>query len=284
MDADGQRLRGAHRQSTDRAVIAVLPYAVLGFDQRLYSRNQLLLDSGGIVRRGWSARRSDFPRHVTVGHHDDHCSGFTLGDEVVQNYIGASGPRPRCLDLAVAMEQVQHRIPLAAGFVTGRRVDAKHALRIQVGRVVEVDVNRPVGHFPILHDAVACVGDDERSGGSPPAQLEVRIGRVGHPQAAVDGISIHLQKPGASGPTVRLQTPLSCFCSGIGFLITSRMPGEPIRMSSLARPGSEQSERDLAVGVHLGRDGYIVRVFVIECRTPLAESGAASQATQSRGE
>src|SRR5438270_261370 len=38
--------------------------------------------------------------------------------------------------------------------------------------------------------------------------------------------------PAGRGPTVKLQTPLSSFCSGLGSLITSRIPGDPIRTTS----------------------------------------------------
>ena len=62
-------------------------------------------------------------RLVAEGHDDDRGNGLLVRDEVVHDVVGHAGLRPAALVVVGAMQQVHHRIFLAAGVVVGRRVD-----------------------------------------------------------------------------------------------------------------------------------------------------------------
>ena len=63
---------------------------------------------------------------ATVGHHDDHRLGFSVGDEVVEEHVGRGETLPLGLVAADAVEQVEHGIFFLRR-VTGRRIDVHAA-------------------------------------------------------------------------------------------------------------------------------------------------------------
>src|SRR6185312_16837439 len=103
-------------------------------------------------RRGYGRNWLDLARNVSVRHHHDHRLRFSVGDQIIENHISAPGPRPRCLDLSVAMQQVEDWILLLSGFVPWRCIDIEHPLHSEIFWIVELDVHAPVRRGPVLEN------------------------------------------------------------------------------------------------------------------------------------
>src|SRR5262249_38288581 len=58
---------------------------------------------------------------------DDHRLRLVRRDQVVEDEAGAAHRAPRVVDVAGAVQQVEHRIAIAARVVAGRRVDMRTA-------------------------------------------------------------------------------------------------------------------------------------------------------------
>ena len=67
-------------------------------------------------------------------HHDDHRQRLLLGDQVVEDVVGAADGRPGDRGVAAAVNQIEHRIDAGALLVPGRRVDDHLAPRVAAAR------------------------------------------------------------------------------------------------------------------------------------------------------
>src|SRR5207237_5086811 len=104
------------------------------------------------VSEGAESLRKNLRRAVTEGHYDEHGLGFALGDKVVEDHVSAAHGGPAAGVIAIAMQEVKHRIGLLAErVVTGRGIHVEVALVAYYSRFVEVMMDfavRHVGNFP----------------------------------------------------------------------------------------------------------------------------------------
>ena len=177
--------------------------AVVRLDERDDVLQQLVVERilGRIRGHHLAARRRPAGRHD-----DDHRHGLLLGEQVVEDVVGAADGRPRDGGVAAAMNQVEHREAAGALLVSGRRVDVHLAARV-AERLCHVadEPDGAVRHVARLGEVARHV---EHALHLRLARRDVDVARVddGH---AVDGEGV---APGA-GPdgadVVPAQTPFS---------------------------------------------------------------------------
>ena len=146
---DVERLITSHRESRNRAALAIGQHAIVLLDVRHQVGQEVVGERVGAGPDSRdSLRRSERHRpterraravHVPGGHYDDHRFRAAGCDQVVEDEACATNRRPRIVDVACAVEKVEDWIAIAARLVTRRRVDVHPADAAERRRVV---VNR----------------------------------------------------------------------------------------------------------------------------------------------
>src|SRR5215469_5064005 len=86
---------------------------------------------------------------VAEGQDDNHRPGFSLGNKVVENHIGATHSGPAAGIVAEPMQQIQHGIRSLLWIVTWRSIDVVIPIVSRHGRTIEVVMNFPVRY--VIH-------------------------------------------------------------------------------------------------------------------------------------
>ena len=121
-----QRLSATHRQTRDRAVIGVASSrdssrSTSGITSSSRSCGKRSREHRGLAGNTHQGTDAGALQRVALRHHDDHRHGFALGDHVVEDDVRPAVHHPAVLRLAVAVEQVEHRVAVAR---TGRSPEA----------------------------------------------------------------------------------------------------------------------------------------------------------------
>ncbi len=96
--------------------------------------------------RDHAAKRRAGAVDVTGRHHDDHRLRLVRRDQVVEDEARAADRGPRIVDVAGAVQQIEHGITLAVRLVSGRRVHVHAPDAAERGRVVVDRGDRAVRH------------------------------------------------------------------------------------------------------------------------------------------
>ncbi len=151
LQAEVERLAAAHRETGERALLAIRAGRILrlnGGNQTVEQVALELREALGVLRReGLVRRRRAVVRErATVGHHDDHRRRLSGGDEVVNDRVGVDVTAPFPLVAADAVQQVEHGI-FPVGRVMRRKINDRFAPRAGDGGIV-------FKHFGASRDSV----------------------------------------------------------------------------------------------------------------------------------
>ena len=188
-------------------------------------------------------------RSIAIGHHHNHRLCLALRNQIIQNLRGSAKRSPRFLVAALAVEQVEHRVALAGGFVAGRGVNRDAALHSQRRAIVPPFRHRAMWHIVHTIQIGLRAGHDKNAKHRGNVANHIHIARVGH-LGAIHHKIIHIQ--------FRLQHPCGETPHAIGSLHHfGAMVGrrENIRTHYLhaLRLRGIKLESDGAVGIHGGR-------------------------------
>ena len=116
-----------------------------------------------------------------MGHHHDHGLGFAIGDEVIQDDVGAAIHHPAGLGFTIAMKQGVDRIFGARLVTTGRRVDPEVTIDAHGPGGIQDHPNLAVRHGPCVVERCTFAGHFHKTGhgsGTRGARHEADIGRI----------------------------------------------------------------------------------------------------------
>ena len=158
VDADEEAVEATHRQACDGTMSLVLLHTV-GLLNELHHIGEGCLETalhglgqhhGGDPESLGSLTRTSLLRDVAIGHHHQHGLGLALSNQVVE-YLGSTSQfAPGILITTDAMQQIEHRILLAAGLIACRGVDSEPAGKPCCGTLVPNLADSAVSHLVYL--------------------------------------------------------------------------------------------------------------------------------------
>ena len=176
-------------------------------------------------------------------HDDDHRLCFAGGNQVVEDEALAADRAPRFVDVAGAVQQVQHRITIAARLVPGRRVDVHAAYAAERARVVVNRGDRAVRHVARVEDV--------RSGNDREA-VDRRVRLAGSRIPRIDDDDAVGRLPDAVGSFRKLRRRNAAAADARNIARTAQL--------DFLRRRREHAEGHAAIGAHLRRgDGWRLR-------------------------
>ena len=187
-EADLEALETAHRQPADRAVLRVAVDAIAALDERddllqQVTREQPEVEHPRLAVRRHQRERSDRGalNRVAVRHDHHHRLGAAIGNQVVEDDVRAAVGHPPALRLAVAVQQVVHRIGRARCVVAGRRVHPQRAMHPHRLRLVQHHPHLAVRHRTRVVECRPITGDlhEARVRGAGGTRHHADVRRVG---------------------------------------------------------------------------------------------------------
>ena len=117
---------------------------------------------GGDAESLGSLTRTSLLRDVAIGHHHQHGLGLALCNQVVE-YLGSTSQfAPGILVTTDAMQQIEHRILLAAGLIACRGVNSESAGEPCSRTLVPCLAHGAMGHLVYFIEVGPCITTDEQ--------------------------------------------------------------------------------------------------------------------------